>query len=80
VFCDVNMPQVDGLTMVENLQDRIKAGRVQSVPVVMLTTESSMAQVLRAKAAGIVGWIIKPPTAAVIREMVARFLPSSPEQ
>ena len=55
VICDVNMPRVNGLEMLENLK---AAGRV--VPVVMLTTAGQPQLVERAKTAGARGWIIKP--------------------
>jgi two-component system, chemotaxis family, chemotaxis protein CheY len=55
VICDVNMPRVNGLEMLENLKT---AGR--TVSVVMLTTEGQPQMVERAKKAGARGWIIKP--------------------
>ena len=57
VICDVNMPKKNGLELIEE----IKAGGVNSgIPIVMLTTEGQPALVLRAKAAGAKGWIVKP--------------------
>jgi two-component system chemotaxis response regulator CheY len=57
VICDVNMPKKSGLELVEE----IKAGGVNAqVPIVMLTTEGHPDMVLRAKAAGAKGWIVKP--------------------
>jgi two-component system, chemotaxis family, chemotaxis protein CheY len=55
VICDVNMPGVNGLEMLESLK---QAGR--AVPVVMLTTEDQPQLINRAKKAGAKGWIIKP--------------------
>ncbi len=78
IFCDVNMPLLDGLTFVENLAERVTQGRLPSMPpVVMLTTESSMAQVLRGRAAGVLGWIIKPPREENIVQIVRKFIPTS---
>jgi two-component system chemotaxis response regulator CheY len=57
VICDVNMPNMDGLTMVEKIRGEL-ANR--AVNVVMLTTESSPAMKERGKAAGVRGWIVKP--------------------
>ena len=56
VICDVNMPRMDGLTMCEKL----RAGGNNSLPVIMLTTESDPSMKQRGKAAGVKGWIIKP--------------------
>jgi len=57
ILCDVNMPRLDGLRMLEILKDK---GRLVNLPVVMLTTEGQPALVQRAKAAGAKGWIVKP--------------------
>ena len=57
VISDVNMPNMDGLTMVEKI--RADLGNA-SVNIIMLTTESSQSMKERGKAAGIKGWIVKP--------------------
>jgi len=57
VISDVNMPNMDGLTMVEKIRGELGN---QSVNVIMLTTESSPAMKERGKAAGVKGWIVKP--------------------
>jgi PAS domain S-box-containing protein len=55
IICDVNMPRMDGLEMVEAFQ---KTGR--KVPIVMLTTEGQPRLIERARKAGALGWIVKP--------------------
>jgi two-component system chemotaxis response regulator CheY len=57
IVSDVNMPNMDGLTMVEKIRSEL---RNASVNVIMLTTESSPAMKERGKAAGVKGWIVKP--------------------
>ena len=57
VICDVNMPNMDGLTMAEKVRSELKNS---SVNIIMLTTENSPAMKERGKAAGIKGWIVKP--------------------
>ncbi len=57
VISDVNMPNMDGLTMVEKIRGELAN---KTVNVVMLTTESSPAMKERGKAAGVKGWIVKP--------------------
>jgi two-component system chemotaxis response regulator CheY len=57
VISDVNMPNMDGLTMVEKIRGELGNA---SVNVIMLTTESSPSMKERGKAAGIKGWIVKP--------------------
>lgn len=56
IICDVNMPNMDGLTMVEQLRSEHDA----QLPVIMLTTEADPRLKARGKAAGVKGWIVKP--------------------
>lgn len=63
IVCDVNMPNMDGLTMVERVRSDL--GR-HGVNIVMLTTESSPAMKERGKAAGVKGWIVKPFNGAAV--------------
>jgi two-component system chemotaxis response regulator CheY len=57
VICDVNMPRMNGLDMLEAVK---KDPRNTALPIVMLTTEGQHQLVQRAKAAGAKGWIVKP--------------------
>ncbi len=55
VLCDVNMPNMDGLTMVEKVKQSGK-----NISIIMLTTESNPNMKQRGKDAGVKGWIVKP--------------------
>jgi two-component system chemotaxis response regulator CheY len=57
VVSDVNMPNMDGLTMAEKIRSELGNS---SVNIIMLTTENSPIMKERGKAAGIKGWIVKP--------------------
>jgi len=57
VLCDINMPRLNGLDMLESLTEEIAA---KCLPVVMLTTEGEPSAMARAKKAGVKGWIVKP--------------------
>ena len=57
VVSDVNMPNMDGLTMAEKIRGQLNN---KTVNIVMLTTENSPIMKERGKAAGIKGWIVKP--------------------
>jgi two-component system chemotaxis response regulator CheY len=57
VLSDVNMPNMDGLTMVEKIRSELGNSTVN---IIMLTTESNPSMKERGKAAGIKGWIVKP--------------------
>ena len=57
IISDVNMPNMDGLTMAEKIRTE---HRNATVNIIMLTTENNPSMKERGKAAGIKGWIVKP--------------------
>ncbi len=57
IVCDVNMPNMDGLTFLRQLRT---APSYKFTPVIMLTTESQEAKKAEGKAAGARAWITKP--------------------
>jgi two-component system chemotaxis response regulator CheY len=57
VISDVNMPVMDGITLVKNLRG---LPQFKFTPILMLTTESGMDKKTEGKAAGATGWIVKP--------------------
>jgi len=57
IITDLNMPIMDGLTMIQQLRAR---GKVVGTPIVFLSTESDGDIKAQAKAAGATGWMTKP--------------------
>jgi two-component system chemotaxis response regulator CheY len=57
VLIDINMPGMDGLKLLELLR---KLSQYQSVPILILTTESGDDMKAKGKAAGATGWLVKP--------------------
>ena len=57
VISDVNMPRMDGITLVSQL--RTLPG-YRLTPLLLLTTESSQEKKMEGKRAGATGWIVKP--------------------
>lgn len=57
VLSDVNMPTMDGLTLVRELR---ALPAYKFVPLLLLTTESSPEKKAEGKAAGATGWLVKP--------------------
>jgi two-component system chemotaxis response regulator CheY len=71
-LCDINMPRMSGLEMLEHLH---RDG--STLPVVMLTTEGQPLLIRRAKQAGAKGWIVKPVKAEPLLSAVTKILGSS---
>lgn len=57
IICDVNMPRLDGLGMLESIQQEIAE---RKLPILMLTTEADPSSIERAKRGGARGWMVKP--------------------
>lgn len=57
VLTDLNMPVMDGVTLVRELR---KLPTMTGVPIILVTTESEAEKKAQAKAAGATGWITKP--------------------
>ena len=67
ILSDINMPSMDGLEFLRQIQLQNLA---PGVPVVMITTESSEEHVKQAIQAGARGYIRKPFTAEQVKERV----------
>ncbi len=57
VITDINMPNMDGYGVIETLRS---GPQRTTVPIIVLTTESSDDLKARARDAGATGWIVKP--------------------
>lgn len=57
VITDVNMPQMDGLTLIKELR---ALPNYRFTPILFLTTESGADMKQQAKASGATGWLVKP--------------------
>ena len=57
VMTDLHMPKLDGLALIREIR---KGENNRSVPIVVLTTDSSTDKKAEGKAAGISGWVVKP--------------------
>jgi two-component system chemotaxis response regulator CheY len=57
IITDVNMPNMDGLTFIEELRE---LPQYANIPVLVLTTERGDEMKSKGKSAGATGWIVKP--------------------
>ncbi|MBI5438104.1 MAG: response regulator [Nitrosomonadales bacterium] len=71
VLTDQNMPKMDGLTLIKNLRG---LPQYKSVPILMLTTESSDAMKTQGKAVGATGWLVKPFDPQKLLEVVKKVV------
>ncbi len=71
ILSDINMPTMDGLELVRQLQ---AVENAQGVPIVMITTEAGESQVVQALSHGARGYIRKPFTPDQIRERIIPLL------
>ncbi|SMF57882.1 response regulator [Pseudobacteriovorax antillogorgiicola] len=70
VFCDVNMPEMNGIEFLEAVK---KQDKFQNLPVVMLTSEATQDVMKRAKELGVTGWIIKPADPKTVNTLLDTF-------
>ena len=71
VIADVNMPNMDGITLVKSLRDQAD---YKFIPILMLTTESQESKRQQGKVAGATGWIVKPFNPEQLLNVVKKVL------
>ena len=71
VLTDQNMPRMDGLTLIKSLR---ALPQYKTVPILMLTTESSDAMKTQGRAAGATGWLVKPFDPQKLLEVVKKVI------
>ncbi|KZY37093.1 histidine kinase, partial [Oleiphilus sp. HI0050] len=67
---DWNMP---GMTGIELLQHVRSDDNLKSLPVLMVTAEAKRDQIVAAAQAGVNGYVVKPFTAAVLKEKIEKI-------
>ena len=70
VFCDVNMPEMNGIEFLEAVK---KDEKFDKLPIVMLTSEATQDVMKRAKELGVTGWIIKPADPKTVNTLLETF-------
>lgn len=73
-LCDVNMPRLNGLEMIAEVQ---RAGI--KIPILMLTTEGQPSLIKRARESGAKGWIVKPFKPELLVAAVTKVVEQRPE-
>ncbi len=73
IISDVNMPNMDGLTMVKKIKE---LAAYKFTPIIMLTTEAGADKKDIGKAAGVKAWMVKPFKPDQMLDAVSKLLPS----
>ena len=71
ILTDQNMPRMDGMTMVKSLR---ALPQYKTVPILILTTESSDAMKAQGRAAGATGWMVKPFDPQKLLEVIKKVI------
>jgi two-component system, chemotaxis family, chemotaxis protein CheY len=71
ILCDVNMPVMSGLEFLEAVRQRAEWN---DIPVIMVTTEGGMDNVVKAVQLGAKGYIHKPFTTDEVKQKLAQCL------
>jgi two-component system, chemotaxis family, chemotaxis protein CheY len=71
LITDWNMPGMPGLELVKQVRADT---RLAKMPVLMLTAEAKREQIVEAAQAGVSGYVIKPFTAATLKEKIEKIL------
>ena len=70
VVTDWNMPNMDGLTLLQNIRS---SPALKHLPVLMITAEAKKENIIAAAQAGASGYIVKPFTAATLAEKMNKI-------
>ena len=74
IITDINMPNMDGVTLVKELRAR---PAYKSTPILVLTTEGGDEKKNEGRAAGATGWLVKPFAPDKLLQVVNKVCPSS---
>lgn len=72
VLTDQNMPRLDGIGLTRKLREHPK---FKTVPILILTTESSDQMKQAGRAAGATGWLVKPFDPNRLIEVIRKVMP-----
>lgn len=70
VVSDWNMPNMDGLQMLQAIRADVN---LKSLPVLMVTAEAKKENIIAAAQAGASGYVVKPFTAATLDEKLSKI-------
>lgn len=75
ILTDINMPNMDGMTMCEKIRQKDSG---KKVIIMVVSTEGSADLKAKAKTLGIVAWMTKPPQPEKLREAIRVVMKHQP--
>ena len=75
VFADINMPIMTGVELVNEMSSR---GMLESIPVVIISTERGVTRIEELKAKGVSAYLSRPFTPANIKQVMEDILGQPP--
>lgn len=75
MLTDINMPEMDGIELVRIMAEK---GMMESVPVVVISTEGSDKRIEKLKGYGVRGYLRKPVTPEGIKTIIEGILGDQP--
>jgi two-component system chemotaxis response regulator CheY len=76
IITDVNMPNMDGITLIEHLRNRLN---YISTPILVLTTERTNEMKAKGKQAGATAWMVKPFNQELLHRAILSTIAKSEE-
>jgi two-component system chemotaxis response regulator CheY len=73
VFTDINMPEMDGITLVERMNAHTE---YRDIPVIVVSTEGSTTRIADLRKKGVKGYLRKPFTPEKLRDVIVDTLGS----
>jgi two-component system, chemotaxis family, chemotaxis protein CheY len=77
VVSDWNMPNMDGLTLLQTIR---ADPALKALPVLMVTAEAKKENIIAAAQAGASGYVVKPFTAATLDEKLKKIFQTMPSK
>ena len=71
VLADINMPEMDGVEMVDRMSED---GLMKTIPVVIVSTEGSKTRIEEMRSKGVRAYVRKPFTPEIIKDIVEDIL------
>ena len=77
IMADINMPEMNGMEMIEEMR---RDGLLETVPVVIISTEGSRTRIEELQSKGVRAYLRKPFTPEALKRVIEEILESENEE